>query len=171
MEFPSALLNELISRISYSQSHRCRVMVIYFVLFLTSAAGVYRGSTQLDFRCIFPSPDIHEPLSVRKIDNPPCDIPTKMSKNPITEVCLIHIKDPSTPEDAIWASSISTWKNCPGFRYIYTGSSVEDGTKARMFLSNSPFSTLFVLALAKVPEKVAVDMSERGSILRPRRHP
>lgn len=68
-----------------------------------------------------------------------------MSKTPVTEVCLIHLKgpynlkDPSTPEGAIWASSISTLKQCPGFRDIYTSSVVEDKTKARMFLSKRLF--------------------------------
>ncbi|KAF6234034.1 hypothetical protein HO173_007864 [Letharia columbiana] len=64
-----------------------------------------------------------------------------MSQIPVTEVCIIDLKapydlkDPSTPEGAIWASSISTLKKCPGFRDIYTSSVVEDRSKARMFLN------------------------------------
>ncbi|KAF6229243.1 hypothetical protein HO133_007359 [Letharia lupina] len=59
-----------------------------------------------------------------------------MSQIPVTEVCIIDLKapydlkDPSTPEGAIWASSISTLKKCPGFRDIYTSSVVEDRGKA-----------------------------------------
>ena len=91
-----------------------------------------------------------------------------MSKIPVTEVCLIHLKgpynlkDPSTPEGAIWASSISTLRKCPGFRDIYTGSIVEDRTKARMFLSESPFCAVFVFAQGKVSEEMAFDMGERS---------
>ena len=72
--------------------------------------------------------------------------PPKMSQIPVTEVCIIDLKapydlkDPSTPEGAIWASSISTLKKCPGFRDIYTSSVVEDRGKARMFLSKCLFS-------------------------------
>lgn len=66
------------------------------------------------------------------------------SKIPVTEVCLIslnaayNLKDPSTPEGAIWANSVATLKRCSGFRDIYTSTVVEDRTKARMFLSMGP---------------------------------
>lgn len=89
--------------------------------------------------------------------------PPKMSQIPVTEVCIIDLKapydlkDPSTPEGAIWASSISTLKKCPGFRDIYTSSVVEDRGKARMFLSKCLFSfPPFFFAPGMVSEDVAV---------------
>lgn len=101
--------------------------------------GHIAPQTTLFRRCVsplLPSHTLHQNNSISPWKHPP-----QMSKIPVTEVCLIHLKgpynlkDPSTPEGAIWASSISTLKQCPGFRDIYTSSVVEDKTKARMFLS------------------------------------
>lgn len=69
----------------------------------------------------------------------------KIPKAPVAEVCLINLKaphnlrDPSTFEGAIWATSIATLKKCPGFRDIYTSSFIEDRSKARIFLSMLSF--------------------------------
>jgi hypothetical protein len=70
---------------------------------------------------------------------------TKMSlKIPVTEVCIIYLKDayelkdPSTPEGVIWAKSIEALKKCEGFQDIYTSLVVEDPKQALMFISKLP---------------------------------